>query len=60
VRPSNTEPIARIIAEGRTEEEAKQLAAEVLSMLGIARAPAARLKKPAKKSPARKLAKARR
>jgi phosphomannomutase len=46
VRPSNTEPIARIIAEARTEAESRELAADVQKILAVARsrtAPKAKL-----------------
>jgi phosphomannomutase len=38
VRPSNTEPIARVIAEARTESDARSLAEEVQKLLSVARA----------------------
>ena len=36
VRPSNTEPILRIIAEANNENTAKQLIDEIRQVLGIA------------------------
>jgi phosphomannomutase len=61
VRPSNTEPIARLIAEARTEADAKQLVAEVQKVLAIAGAPGSRSGKARmKKTAARKRSKTKR
>lgn len=52
VRPSNTEPIARVIAEARTEADARTLAEEVQKLLSIARARSAKKSGGAKSSKA--------
>ena len=58
VRPSNTEPIARLIAEAKTEAAARNLVAEATSILSVARAKSVRSdsKPPSAKKPTRSVA----
>jgi len=60
VRPSNTEPIARIIAEARTEGEARALATEVLGILTIARSKSTKSGKPPSRGKGKSAAKSKR
>jgi phosphomannomutase len=60
VRPSNTEPIARVIAEARSEADAKQLVADVQKILASAGVVVRTTKSTARKSATRKPARSRR
>jgi phosphomannomutase len=61
VRASNTEPIARIIAEARTEADARELVADVQRVLAAAKAMGIKARKPSgKKAAARKPSRSRR